>query len=158
MIVAARTVVADALSVNEVFSEAHLMSIGGVPVTNAIIYCPGSPVDLAGTRAALAHVRRRGYTLAAYTCNWAAVDRALANRRAQVVVFADNEAPADEAATQSLLTPERMRRIVDAGATPPAGVDPEAVAALRRIARLIAGNSGRASRCVKGEGVPKGDV
>jgi hypothetical protein len=126
-------------------------------VTNAIIYSSGSPVDLAATRAALAHVRRRGYTLAAYACNWAAVDRALADHRAQVVVFANNESPAvDDTATQRLLTPERMRQIVDAGATPPAGVDPESVAALRRIARLIAGNSGKASRYVKGKGVSKG--
>jgi hypothetical protein len=167
MIVAIGAVMAKALLVTSVLSEVQTkMSDQGSPVTssiNAIIFSPGNPADLALARGALAHVRRRGYRMVAFASDWSDVDKALDDGRANVVVFGcdvrrggDDPTAATQALRPPVLTREWVRDIIDHGATPPAGISPETVAAARRLARMVGGNSGGWSRYVKDQGVPEG--
>jgi hypothetical protein len=109
-----------------------------------------------------AHIRRRGYNLVAYASSIDMVLSALAEGAAQVVLFAHAEgagAPRMTAGDSIAflrprpLTPARVRAIVEMDATGPIGLDPETIAAARRISRRLAEmGAGPSSPSVQGQG------
>jgi hypothetical protein len=134
----------------------------------AIIYIPADRVNVSPlAQQCLEHCERRGYKLHTIFRHWAYVDWALGTGAATVVVLpsavAEHRAggrppgPDDENTCRlpnrarlfdrnvprGVYTPRlseaQMREVLDGNRLPPAGFDPETVAAARRIARHLNG-------------------
>lgn len=132
--------------------------------STAIIFIPADQPNVSPlAQQCLEHCERRGYKLHTIFRHWAYVDWALGVGEADVVVMpstiaehrAGEPAP-DPEETQLVcrrarladrnvhrgvytpqLTPSQMREVVEGNRRPPAGIDPETVAAVRRIAQHL---------------------
>lgn len=127
-------------------------------VKRALIFVPEEqPID---DRVAGGWVVRRGYKLVALLRKWRFVEEMLARGEANVVVFGGVRDPGgettrdlsqmnragiwDSAADTQRLAParrgwnaERLAQVIDGDGPVPQGLDPETIAAARRIARAL---------------------
>jgi hypothetical protein len=128
---------------------------------SAIIFSPAdTPLDIVEAERSLAHAKRRGYFLLAIVREESVLEELLVSKAAQVVIFAYRARRCagpfvdDPTSLNPMLPPsvrfrthrrlplmsrERVRSILtDGEATRPVGIDPETIAAARRIARSLA--------------------
>lgn len=131
-------------------------------MTKAIIFIrPGVSDDAERTREGLEHAERQGYGFVALIRDWDQVLDLVCRRLFSVVVFGRPRASrlsdvSDEGETRELprrmvgeqtvtlprsaipLSRDRVRELLDTDVTAPIGLDPETLAAARRLARHFA--------------------